>query len=365
MNDAHRLMRQAVARGIFPGGVLHVRKQGQDLIHEAYGEADIFLHQPMTRETVFDLASLTKPLATAPAVLRLAQDGSLGLEDGLGNLLPEFLDTAKEEITPAQLLVHTSGFPAHRKYFLELAGLPPLERNKALLRMLVAEPLAYPPGEQQIYSDLGYMVLKFLVEKVAQKRLDVFVYETIYAPLGIDDLFFVDLLAGGRKPARGDLSRFAATEDCPRRGRLLKGAVHDDNVYEAGGIGGQAGLFGTTTSVARFLEMLVGIRSQKMAATVFSPRTLDLMLTARPDRQRTFGFDTPDRENSSAGRLFSDSTVGHLGFTGVSMWLDVDREVTVLLFTNRVHPDRGNDAIKQFRPLLHDAVMGEIVGVSG
>ncbi len=365
MNAAHLLMTQAVTQGVFPGGVLHVRKKGRDLFHEAYGEADIFRHQPMTRDTVFDLASLTKPLATAPAVLKLVQDGLLGLEDGIGNVLEEFHGSPKQDITPAQLLTHTSGLPAHRDYYLTLAGLRPDERSRVLLRLLSAEPLLFSPGEQQIYSDLGYMVLKYLVEKVSSKRMDAFVDETIYGPLEIGELFFIDLQAGDGDPPGRDLSRIAATEDCPRRGCLIKGAVHDDNVYEAGGIGGQAGLFGTTTAVARLLDALLSIHSHKMSSDVFSPQTLKFLLTVRPGFQRTFGFDTPDKENSSAGRMFSGSTVGHLGFTGVSIWLDVAREITVLLFTNRVHPDRGNNAIKQFRPLLHDAVMGELPGVAG
>ena len=358
MKEAHLLMQQAIDQGVFPGGVLHVRAKGRDVFHEAYGRADVFAGQAMTRDTVFDLASLTKPLATAPAVLKLVQDGPLRLDDPIGRLLPEFHNTDKKGITLAQLLVHTSGFPAHRDYFLSLDGLDAEKRHSALIRLLVEEPLEYMPGQKQVYSDLGYMVLKHVVETVSQKRLDVFVYDTLYAPLGIDGLFFIDLQAE-KRPAGLAGRPLAATEDCPRRRCLLKGKVHDDNAFAAGGIAGQAGLFGNTAAVARFLEVLLDIYYGRMETGVLSRETAGLMLEPRADGLRTLGFDTPDRENSSAGHLFSEQSVGHLGFTGVSMWLDVFRGIMVLLFTNRIHPDRNNDAIKMFRPLVHDTLLAE------
>ncbi|MEW6076249.1 MAG: serine hydrolase domain-containing protein [Thermodesulfobacteriota bacterium] len=364
MKEARRLMEEGVARGVFPGGVLHVRRNRRDLFHEAYGQADLFSRQPMTRDTVFDLASLTKPLATAPAVLKLADEGRLRLDDAVGDILPEFRGTDKHAITPVQLLLHTSGLPAHREYFLTLARLPRQERDQALLRLLAGEPLEYAPGRHQVYSDLGYMVLKYVVEKVSGKRLDVFVHEFLYAPLRIHDLFFIDIHR--EDPAALEVMRteraFAATEDCPRRGCLVKGMVHDDNAYEAGGVAGQAGLFGTTTAVARFLDALLDIHGGETPVGILSRETTALMLAPKPGSGRTYGFDTPDRENSSAGRLFSDTTVGHLGFTGVSVWLDIARAVTVLLFTNRVHPRRDHNELKAFRPILHDAVMSELTG---
>lgn len=362
MKAAHRLMQEAVSRGVFPGGVLHVRVRGRDLFCESYGRADIFADQPMSRETVFDLASLTKPLATAPAVLKLVQDGRLHLDGPIGNILPEFRHTDKQDITPAQLLLHTSGLPAHRGYFCDLAVLAQKERKAALLRLLVETALAYEPGQEQIYSDLGYMVLAYLVEAVSRQRLDAFVRDALYAPLGIAGLFFIDLDNPSLSETDTRPPAFAATENCPRRGCLIKGMVHDDNAYEAGGIAGQAGLFGTTAAVARFLDMLVEMYHGKTSNRVLSRKTACLMLAPRPGAARTYGFDTPDLENSSAGRLFSPASVGHLGFTGVSMWLDVDREIMILLFTNRIHPNRGNAAIKMFRPLLHDTVMENILG---
>lgn len=355
-------MQQGVARGVFPGGVLYVRADNRLWFHEAYGEADIFTHQAMTRDTVFDLASLTKPLATAPAVLKLVRAGRLTINDQLGDILAEFHKTDKHDITLAQLLEHTSGLPAHRDYFLTLAGLAREKRDGAMLRMLVKEPLEYAPGKKQVYSDLGYMVLKYVVEAVSKKRLDIFVHDELYVPLDIDDLFFINLDSSLTSAAAFSNGQFAATEDCPRRRRLIKGMVHDDNAYEAGGIGGQAGLFGTTAAVAFFLNELLSIYRGEKAIDILSRETVKLMMEPRPGSKRTCGFDTPDRENSSAGSMFSRTAVGHLGFTGVSIWLDIISGVMILLFTNRIHPHRNNDAIKKFRPLLHDAVMAELSG---
>ena len=360
MKDASRLMRQAVARGVFPGGVLYVQAERRVLLHEAFGEADRYTRQAMTPDTVFDLASLTKPLATAPAVLRLVQAGGLGLDDNLGDILPAFYDTDKHRITPAQLLLHTSGLPAHREYFRGLADLPRWRRRGALLQMLVEEPLEYAPGAKQVYSDLGYMILKYLIETVSGKRLDVFVQDALYTALGIDGLFFIDLERGSGSRATPSEATYAATEQCPRRGRLIKAMVHDDNAYEAGGIAGQAGLFGTTGAVARFLSVLLDIYHGKITTDVLSRETAGLMMAVRPGLSRTYGFDTPDKENSSSGHMFSSTSVGHLGFTGVSMWLDVSRSILVLLFTNRIHPNRNNDKIKLFRPVIHDAVMSAL-----
>lgn len=323
----------------------------------------------MTPGTIFDLASLTKPLATAPAVLKLTEEGRPGLEDRLGEILPDFSHSDKHEITLADLLRHSSGYPAHREYFRKLAAIPWSQRKAALTRLLAAEPLAYPPGRKTVYSDLGYMVLRQVVETVSQQRLDCFVREAIYEPLGIDGLFFP-----GRSQSAGSLAArvgtdFAATEQCPRRKLLLQGLVHDDNAYEIGGIDGQAGLFGTVTAVARFLEFLLEIYDgnrqeqyhgqQKQA--VFTRETVRNLLIPRHKGQRPFGFDVPEESCSSSGTLFSELSAGHLGFTGTSMWLDIPRRIMVLLFTNRVHPDRSRDAIKFFRPELHQAVMKDLL----
>ncbi len=360
MKEARRLMAEALARGVFPGAVLYVQADGAICLFEAWGQADIFSHTPMTRETVFDLASLTKPLATAPAVLKLVQEGRLGVDDRIGDILADFRGTDKHSITLADLLSHCSGLPDHREYFRKLARLPVEERRPALTRMLAAEPLVYRPGEQTVYSDLGYMVLRLVVERISGRRLDRFVRAAVHSPLGVEGLFFVDRFAD-RPLSFSPPPAFAATERCPRRGFLLKGLVHDDNAYEIGGIDGQAGLFGSAAAVAGLLQILLDIYQGKKAGEVLAPDTVRQLLIPRRPGRRPFGFDVPETAGSSSGTLFSELSAGHLGFTGTSVWMDISRRILVLLLTNRVHPDRANGAIRTFRPELHQAVMSVLL----
>ncbi|MDY6823384.1 MAG: serine hydrolase [Thermodesulfobacteriota bacterium] len=357
LDAVNAMMRVAVADGIFPGGVLCVSCRGRIVFHEAYGLADIYTKTPVTTETVFDLASLTKPIATAPAVMRLVTEGEVSVTDPIGGRLPGFSETDKHRITIAQLLCHCSGLPAHREFFYDLARLPAGERRAALTERLVATKLVYPPGERVLYSDLGYMVLRCIVEAVSGHRLDMFVEDKVYRPLGITGLFFVPLHETESRAEGIDKGRFAATEDCPRRGFVVKGVVHDDNAYEAGGVDGHAGLFGTTAAVHAMMTELLAIYRKTSYDGTISHDAVKHMLEPQLQTRRTFGFDTPDAYASSAGTRFSGHTVGHLGFTGTSVWMDVARDIVVVLLTNRVHPNRKNEAIRDFRPALHDAVM--------
>ncbi|MDY6906053.1 MAG: serine hydrolase [Thermodesulfobacteriota bacterium] len=356
------MMTKAVSQGIFPGGVLCAGYRGTLVYHAAFGCADIYKQIPVTTETIFDLASLTKPLATAPAVMKLSAIGKLSVSDRLGDLVPAFAGTDKHRITVAQLLCHCSGMPAHRPFFSELSRLPTNERRTALIESLAATKLEYEPGGTVLYSDLGYMLLRCVVEAVAGLRLDRFINANVYTPLGIKGLFFVPLHDGGDPVGDNVRNRFAATEDCPRRGFLLKGAVHDDNAYESGGVDGHAGLFGTAENVHHIMMELLAIYRKASYDNIFTHNAVQRMLEPQLGTGRTFGFDTPDTEASSAGTRFSVHTIGHLGFTGTSVWMDVTREIIVVLLTNRVHPDRKNEAIKTFRPVLHDAVMDAVAG---
>lgn len=350
MEKADRLMRQAIADNVFPGGVLLVSRKNTVLFFEAYGLANIFSERAVHKNTLFDLASLTKPLATTLAVMKLSQDSELDIDQGIASVLPEFGNTGKAGITIRHLLAHCSGLPDHQPYYKRMRDIAREHRKDALRNFLVAEPLAYPTGEQVVYSDLGFMILEWLIERIAGQRLDHFVRETVYDPLGLKNLFFVDIC----RPRPGD---FAATERCPWRGVLLEGIVHDDNAYAAGGIGGHAGLFGTARDVHQLLSELLMTFHGHFSACIFQQNTLKLFFERQGGTERTLGFDTPSPCDSSCGRHFSGQTVGHLGFTGTSFWMELDRSVIVILLTNRVHPSRKNMKIRSFRPRLHDAVM--------
>jgi CubicO group peptidase (beta-lactamase class C family) len=354
MQQVHDLMKCAVAERVFPGGVLLVSKADTVLFFRAYGRASIFRDRTMTKETVFDLASLTKPLATTLAVMKLIQTGHLDLGKTIGAYLPCLKGTDKDAITIQHLLHHTAGLPAYRPYFKILAGLPFGDREARLQAFLIQEPLESRVGAQVRYSDLGFMLLNWIIETVSRMRLDRFVVEKIYQPLGLSDLFFVD---GTVKPPQ---KRYAATEQCPWRHQVMEGAVHDDNAYVMGGIAGHAGLFGTAADLHRLsYELLCGYHGR--CSTVFQSVILQKFFNTRYHGERALGFDMPSVNGSSAGQFFSRNSVGHLGFTGTSFWIDLDRDVVVILLTNRIHPSRDNDLIKAFRPCLHDAVMSHLL----
>jgi CubicO group peptidase (beta-lactamase class C family) len=355
MKRVDKLMKQAVAEKIFPGGVLLVSQEGKVIFFNAYGFANLYTRAPMTPETVFDLASLTKPLATTLAVVRLIQQDKVRLEQFLAQLLPDFEGTDKAKVKIEHLLYHNSGLPDYRPFYKMLKAVAKNSRRSELRKLLIEQPLIQAIGKSTLYSDLGFMILAWVIERIAQQRLDHFVGDDIYQPLGLEHLFFIeDNLPGNREP-------FAATEKCPWRRKILEGQVHDENAYAVGGIEGHAGLFGSAAAIHRLLiELLFTYHGQK-GADLFNKDLLHQFFKRLPETDKALGFDTPSEKGASCGTIFSRNSVGHLGFTGTSFWMDLDRSVIVILLTNRVHPTRNNERIKKFRPKLHNRVMEGIV----
>lgn len=354
LEQVDSLMRHAISEKVFPGAVFLVARNDLIVFFEAYGYANIFSRRKMTIDTIFDLASLTKPLATAIAVMRLIQQGKLGLEQTLESILPCFKKTDKGQIKIKSLLCHKSGFPAYREYYYKLSKLQPDARRKALKSLLAKEVMLHPMEKNVLYSDLGFMILGLVVETIAGKRLDHYVSNEIYKPLGIDSnsgLFFVDL---NSKPIIG---RFAATEICRWRNILLEGVVHDENTYIMGGVAGHAGLFGSAVSLYILLSSLLSDFHGSSPINLFEKDILHTFFNRQERTDKALGFETPSSANSSCGDYFSKRSVGHLGFTGTSFWMDIERNIIVILLTNRVHPSRENDKIKSFRPKVHNAVM--------
>ena len=347
-------MQRGLADGVFPGGVLLAARDGGVVFFEAFGLARLIPERPLTTHALFDLASLTKPLATATALMRLVQQAELNLDQTLGSAVPEFSGTDKASITIRQLLSHTSGLPDYRPYFKELAELPRANRKDSLRSLLLSEELIHKPGEACLYSDVGFMILEWLVEVTARKPLDHFVQELVYRPLGLNHLFFVPL--NGSEQGKG--LPYAATADCPWRRKILDGEVHDDNAYVLGGVGGHAGLFGTAQDVYRLLKELLSVYMGGSNTGLFDREIVEVFFRRMSDLGSwALGFDTPTRPDSSSGKYFSDQSVGHLGFTGTSFWVDLAKNVIVILLTNRIHPSPDNEKIKAFRPLLHDLVL--------
>jgi CubicO group peptidase (beta-lactamase class C family) len=349
MTRVVQAMEGAVRESVFPGAVLLASKGGDILFHQAFGLADLAIREPVTRETLFDLASLTKPLATTMAVLDLVQRGLLCVEQALGDLLPGLAGTDKACVTVDDLLRHRSGLPAYSPYFESLVSFSMSERRDRLRALIVNEPLVHEPGRVELYSDLGFVLLAWVAETLSNRRLDCHVAERIYAPLGIHGLGFRSV---GTPLEKG----VAATENCPWRKRVLKGEVHDDNAWAVGGIEGHAGLFGTAFQVWTLLrEILDGVSGKR--TRVIDGALIRRFAERNPGFERGAGFDAPSGNYSSSGHFFSASSLGHLGFTGTSFWMDPMTSIIVVLLTNRVHPVRSNEKIRKFRPVIHDLVM--------
>lgn len=355
MERVDNLMQKAVVDNVFPGGVLLISRKNSILFFKAYGFSNIFSRTEMARDTIFDLASLTKPLATTLAIAWLVQQDILALEDTLGSVLLQFDKTEKAEIQIRHLLCHNSGLPDYRPYYKTLRKIPIEDREKTLLNLLLREPLPHPIGKTVEYSDLGFMILKRIVESVSGQPLDHIVAEHVYEPLGLKTLFFA-----GRN-IQSAKARFAATEICPWRKALLEGVVHDENAYVMGGVEGHAGLFGTAADVNILLSTLLASFHGKTSIHIFEKDLIHVFFRRQHDSDRALGFDMPSWPDSSCGKYFSERSVGHLGFTGTSFWVDLESSITVILLTNRVHPSRDNIKIRTFRPKLHNTVMEAIM----
>ena len=359
-NQVKSLLQKGTVEGVFPGAVLLVAGRGEILFSEGAGFLSLIPEKlPMKTETIFDLASLTKPLATTLAIMKLADQGKINIDQPLKTLLPEPLPDEKKAITPRLLLCHSAGLIDWKPFYLNLEGHDPV-RNKALLReRVMGTPLHYASGQGDLYSDLGFMILEWVIEEVTGMTLPRYLDEHFFGPLLLKTTFFNQ----GNKPPRYSEDRFAATEECPWRKKVIRGIVHDENAYAVGGYSGHAGLFGTAQEVYAIINLLrahyLGNRSD-----FFNPETVRAFFKRQKvlsESTWALGWDTPSPEGSSAGRYFSEQSVGHLGFTGTSIWMDLERDVQVILLTNRIHPTRNNVKIRAFRPKMHDAIMEAII----
>ncbi len=356
-------MDAGVADGVFPGGALLVRARGETVHASFHGRRSLQpADGPVDRDTCFDLASLTKVLVTTPLALLSVQQGRLALDEPAQRALDGYTGRGREAITVRMLLDHSSGLAAWRPYYEGVrsveggAWLATAKGQEAVRRMVMAETPEAPPGLRALYSDLNFILLDAILERLNGVPADILFSEWLAGPLGLANLFFVDL----KSPARATGARqgrvFAATERCLWRGRTLVGEVHDDNAYAMGGVSGHAGLFGAIHDVAAVAD--AWLASFLGRGGPFERRLVERFWRRSevPDSTRTLGFDTPSPHASQAGGRFGPRTVGHLGFTGTSLWIDPDRELIVVLLTNRVHPTRENDAIRRFRPGLHERV---------
>jgi CubicO group peptidase (beta-lactamase class C family) len=362
----------AVDQGIAPGLVVLVAAGGRVLFREAFGARQLYPRRlPALPDTVYDVASLTKAVSTSVLAMQEVAAGRLALEARVAALVPELAgqmrDEIRDEITVRQLLSHSSGLPAHRPFWKQVAGAP--AERLAIERLAAREPLEYPPGTRAVYSDLGFIVLGWLLERLTGARLDALFAERIAAPLALGATRFVNLAdSDARARLLGDRS-VAATQLLPERHGLALGEVDDPNAFAMGGIAGHAGLFSTADELAAIAAALVsawrgarsgdgGLVAPEVIREFWSPSGV-------PGSTWRLGWDGPAPSGSQAGERLSRAAVGHLAFTGCSLWIDPARELVIVLLSNRVHPSiPTDDRFRRFRPALHDAAL-DAVGYDG
>ena len=366
-----RALAKSIERAEIPGAVVYARmhRDGEVLEHRvARGLAVVRPERiPMTPETIFDLASLTKPIATTTAILLLVHDGVLSLDDPVAKVLPSFGERDKEAVTLRHLLGHSSGLKPWRGFHEPLLqkerrtgetllGTP--EGREWVLDRVIRSALVHETGEAAVYGDLNFIVLGAVVEAVSQRSLDDFCQERIFGPLGMEDTRFLPV---PRDTVDADVAllrrRIAATEDCPWRRRIVWGEVHDPNASAMGGVAGHAGLFSTADDVMRFGQTFLDAWHGR--SDVLPQDTVRLFSTRQQlpdDSDWALGWDTPTAGGSSSGQYFSENSVGHLGFTGTSLWIDFEREAIVVLLTNRVHLVAKRSRF-ELRPVIHDLVI--------
>jgi CubicO group peptidase (beta-lactamase class C family) len=324
---------------------------------------------PVQTSTIFDLASLTKPLATVTSILLLVQAGKLKLDTPVGEVLVELQEAPIGSASLRDVLAHRSGLPGWRPLYeqLDAEGIAwgrsdPGILRQAVLRAIRDEPLVSHIGEQSVYSDLGFILLGCAVERVSGLLLDEYFDAAVAQPLGAQPLFFNRGLTTTSPSLRNRAPVVVApTEWDERRQRMLKGEVHDENAAAMGGVAGHAGLFGTAESVLAVSgAWLAGYHGEGSLLDRDLVREFTSKQSQPAHSSWALGWDTPSAPSSS-GSHFSPASFGHLGFTGTSLWIDAVWKLEVVLLTNRVHTSRSNEAIRAFRPRIHDLVYNELM----
>jgi uncharacterized protein YbbC (DUF1343 family)/CubicO group peptidase (beta-lactamase class C family) len=355
----------SIERGETPGAVVVVGRRGRIVYRKAFGDRALLPErEKMTPDTVFDLASLTKVIATATSIMILVERGQVSLADPVALYIPEFGKFGKERVTVEQLLTHRAGFVPDNE-IADYVGvtIKPLEKIYDLTPV-------YTPGTRFVYSDVGYIVAAELVRRVTGKRIDQFAHENIYKPLGMKDTSYRPLSGAGGQSAENNaplpsglrlqtLDRIAPTE--MREGRWMRGEVHDPRAYELDGVAGHAGLFSTADDVAVYCQMILN-GGRYAGARVLAPYAIERMMSAHSlptSQMRGIGWDVNTSFSSNRGDLFPVGTFGHTGYTGTSIWLDPASQTFVVLMTNRVHPsDKGN--VTRLRSFVASIVAGAI-----
>lgn len=341
--DVETLIKNSIIDSAFPGAVLLVWKDGKIIFEKPFGH---FTYNDssalVTTNTIYDLASLTKVIATTTAAMICVDRNLFSLDDKAAEYIPQFSENGKGIITIKNLLMHDSGLPAYKKFYTLY------NKPQEVLNDIYSTKLSYPAGTKTVYSDLGMIVLGKIIENVTGKFLDVFCSTDIFKTLGMNDTYY--------NPPAVLRNRIAPTEiDKYWRNRLLIGEVHDETASLLNGVAGHAGLFSTAGDISELLQMLLQ-KGMFEGKRIIDSSTVKLF-TSGQSNGRAPGWDIKSPAGSSAGSLFSNKSYGRTGFTGTSVWTDPTRNLFVVFLTNRVYPSRENNKIIKVRPLLHDLII--------
>ena len=345
----HEFIQNEIKLGTIPGAVILVSKNGHPVLHEAFGSSILIPKaEKMRSDTIFDLASLTKVVATLPAILKLASQKVIRLDSRMSDFFPESPNGSS--ITITDLLTHTSGLPAHRRYYERQ-----LSFNEAVKEIL-KEDEQFTRGSKVIYSDLGFILLTKVVEKAAGTPFKNFVHQEIFSKLGMANTGFNPI---------GKPSCYAATEYDEISKQYKRGTVHDGNAEAMGGISGHAGLFSTAEDLHKFALMIEN-NGMTQNGELIAPHLIELSrknLTAFDEESRGMGWQVNGSKTKiiSCGSRFPEKAYGHTGYTGTSIWFDPDRMLHIIILTNRVHGSEPEKYL-QVRPLLHDLIWAQVEG---
>lgn len=348
---AFSILKQAIGERAFPAASIAVTLQGQLTALKAFGQFTYEASsEAATTATLFDLASVTKVVATTAMAMLLYERGLLDLDAPVGAVVPEFTsgtkkDPRRDEVTFRMLLTHSSGLPAYEKLFLKATT-----RDQLLDAAFTTPPTADPASRAE-YSDIGFILLGIVLERLADESLDRFCHREIFAPLGMMHTTF--------NPPREIRAQIPPTQDDRTfRHRVIQGEVQDENASILGGVAGHAGVFSTAADLAQFAHALLnggGPILRQGTVSLFTRRE-----SAPNGTSRALGWDTPSTPSQS-GKYFSGQSYGHLGYTGTSLWIDPERQLSITLLANRTWPDCSNQAIRQVRPKFHDAIFEALV----
>jgi CubicO group peptidase (beta-lactamase class C family) len=384
---AFSVLQDAISARAFPAASIAVTQADRLVALRSFGHFIYEADSPQVNTSnLFDLASLTKVIATTTMAAILYQRGQLELEAPVAGVIPEFLtdscgesDRRRSDVTFHMLLAHSSGLPAYEKLFLKARS------RDALLQAAFTIPLTADPGTHAEYSDIGFLVLGAALERIAGEPLDIFCQREIFGPLAMTHTTFnPPAKTRPQIPPTADEREGETDNGSTFRNKIIQGEVQDENAFVLGGVAPHAGLFSTAEDLARFAHALlhgeaglwgVGTPAREMPPAnseqgvsqqeihpILRPETVALFTrrdSAPPGTSRALGWDTPSG-SSQSGKYFGPHSFGHLGYTGTSLWIDPDRQLSISLLTNRTWPDCANHAIKQVRPKFHDAIIEAI-----